>query len=129
MWQSLQRASTAGGLGRVPPLRLEVRQKGQPAAVRSFMQAEVIVGRDPLSDIPLKDKAVSTRHARLSFHDGQWWVDDMGSTNGTQLNRDRLLGATVLIGGDEIKCGSTRLMVTLAAEKGLEAELGGVQDE
>ena len=119
MWQALRRASEAASVGRVPALRLEIRQKGQPSAARTFTQAEAIIGRDPLSDIPLTDKAVSTRHARLSFHDGQWWLDDLGSTNGTRLNRERLLGATVLVSGDEIKCGAARLLVTLPGQRDL----------
>jgi pSer/pThr/pTyr-binding forkhead associated (FHA) protein len=129
MWQALRRASVSTGVGRVPALRLEIRQKGQRSASRSFAQPEVTVGRDPLADIPLRDKAVSTRHARLSFHDGQWWVDDLGSTNGTRLNRERLQGATVLAGGDEIRCGSARLLVALPSERTLDFEEGAVRDE
>lgn len=129
MWQALRRASDAANLGRVPALRVDIKQKGQPAAARSFTQAQVMIGRDPLSDILLRDKAVSTRHARLSFHDGQWWLDDLGSTNGTRLNRERLVGATVLVSGDEIKCGAARLLVTLPGQSDLELEGPGIQDE
>ncbi len=129
MWQALRGASDAASLGRVPAMRLEIRQKGHPSVARSFAQAEVIIGRDPHSDISLNDKALSARHARLSFHDGQWWLDDLGSTNGTRLNRDRSVGATVLMTGDEIKCGSTRFLVTLPSGGDLRLGKRGVQDE
>jgi hypothetical protein len=129
MWQALRRASDAASVGRVPTLRLEIRQKGFPAAYRNFAQPNVLVGRDPLADVSLKDRAVSTMHARLSFHDGQWWIDDLGSTNGTRLNRERLMTGTVLAGGDEIKCGSTRLLVTLPDEVALTFEQKGPRDE
>lgn len=115
MFHTLRRASDAGGLASVPKLHLEIRQKGQRPVSRIFTQTELLVGRDPLADISLTDGAVSTRHARLSFHDGQWWVDDLDSTNGTRLNRERLVGATVLATGDEVKCGSSRLLITLPA--------------
>ncbi len=129
MWQALRRASDAASFDKVPAMRLEIRQKGEPASTRSFAQAEVIIGRDPHADIPLNDKAVSAQHARLSFHDGQWWLDDLGSTNGTRLNRDRVVGATVLITGDEIKCGSTRFLVALPSGRDLRLGQRGVQDE
>ena len=129
MWQTLRRASDAAGPARVPKLRLEIRLKGRRPVSRSFTQTEVLVGRDPLADIALRDGAVSTRHARLSFHDGQWWLDDLGSRNGTRLNRERLQGATVLISGDEIKCGSSRLLVTLPGESVQPAEPVGGRDE
>lgn len=119
MWQSLRRASDAAGTNRVPVLRVEIKQPGRPSVSRSFAQPEVLIGRDPLSDVQLKDRAVSTWHARLSFHDGRWWIEDLGSTNGTRINRERLTGATVLVGGDEIKCGSARLVVALPDEAGL----------
>ena len=128
MWQTLRRASDTGGLSIVPRLRLEIRQKGQRPVSRFFTQPEVLVGRDSLSDVALKDKAVSTRHARLSFHDGQWWIDDLGSTNGTRLNGERLAGATVLTSGDEIKCGSSRLLVTLPAKHALQTMSRGGHD-
>lgn len=129
MWQTLRRASEAAGPASVPRLSLEIRLKGQRPVSRSFVQPEVLVGRDPLADIALKDGAVSTRHARLSYHDGQWWLDDLGSRNGTRLNRERLEGATVLISGDEIKCGSTRLVVTLPVEPVQRAQPRGGRDE
>ena len=68
-------------------------------------------------------------HARLSFHDGQWWIDDLGSTNGTRLNRERVMGATVLVTGDEIKCGSTRILVKLPAKRHAQAEPAGGRDD
>jgi pSer/pThr/pTyr-binding forkhead associated (FHA) protein len=129
MGQTLRRASDAASTARVPVLRLEIRQKGQPAASHNFTQSEVLVGRDPLADVPLKDKAVSTRHARLSFHDGHWWIDDLRSTNGTRLNREPLTGATVLAGGDEIKCGSARLLVSLPGQGALMFEEPEARDD
>jgi pSer/pThr/pTyr-binding forkhead associated (FHA) protein len=128
MWQELRLGSASGARSRVPPIRLEVKTRNEKPLVRQFAQPEVTVGRDPLSDVALGDKAISARHARLSFHDGQWWVDDLDSTNGTRLNRQRLEGSTVLMSGDEIKCGSVRLLVTLPAEGLVSGTRTGGQD-
>jgi pSer/pThr/pTyr-binding forkhead associated (FHA) protein len=69
-----------------------------------------------LCDIPLPDETVSARHARLTYHHGQWWLEDLGSTNGTHLNDELLSVPTVLTSGDEIRCGNSRLVVDLAIE-------------
>jgi pSer/pThr/pTyr-binding forkhead associated (FHA) protein len=62
----------------------------------------------------LEDAAASARHARLSYHHNQWWLEDLGSTNGTLLNQEKLALPTVVISGDEFRCGETRFTITLA---------------
>jgi len=117
MWQQLRRGLVAAGSGS-PPIRLEMRTGNRRGVIRQFTQPEVTLGRDPASDVPLADKAVSAQHAQLRYHHGQWWISDLGSRNGTQLNRQKLQGPTVLTTGDEIRCGVVRLLVTLPAEAG-----------
>ena len=129
MWQELRRTAILAAGQKVPPIRLEIRARSQPSSVRLFAQSEVVLGRDPLSDVPLTDKAVSARHARLSYHHGQWWIDDLGSTNGTRLNHEQLEGATVLTSGDEIKVGSARVLVTLPGEGNKSTSRFGGQDD
>jgi pSer/pThr/pTyr-binding forkhead associated (FHA) protein len=55
----------------------------------------------------MMDEALSAHHARLAHHHGQWWLEDLNSTNGTLLNRERLTTPAVVITGDEFKCGNT----------------------
>lgn len=118
MWKDLRRASAWAGGTNMPELRLAVTATGERPLLRTFWQPEVIVGRGVTCDLPLRDKAVSSRHARLSFHDGQWWVEDLDSKNGTFLNQGRLAVSTAVTNGDEIRCGSAAMVVTLLAEEG-----------
>ena len=104
IWLDLKRTGLQSAKNKVRTIRLEVRIKKQAPFFRSFSQSEVILGRDPVCDITLEDKSVSAQHAKLSFHHGQWWLEDLESTNGTRLNLDKLTTATVVTSGDEIKC-------------------------
>jgi len=113
MWRQLAQTSQQMATSQVPRIRLEVRTADQMAVARTFTQPEITLGRDPLSDFPLADEAISARHALLSFHDGQWWVRDLGSKNGTRLNAARVTLPTVLVDGDEIRCGQTLLNISL----------------
>ena len=71
----------------------------------SFSQPEVIIGRSATCDVTLEDKTVSGRHARLVYHHGQWWLEDLASTNGTFLNGEPISAAVVLTHGDQVRCG------------------------
>ena len=64
----------------------------------------------------MKDTTVSVRHARLSHHHGQWWLEDLGSTNGTKLNKDKVSIPTVVINGDVIECGKASISIKLGVD-------------
>ncbi len=114
LWLDIRQQGSLLASRTVPPISLAVTQTGSPTQTLHFIQAEVTIGRDPACDCPLTDEAVSARHARLSFHHAQWWVMDLDSTNGTFLNRGKILMPTVVISGDEIRCGGTLLVISLA---------------
>ncbi len=116
LWQDLRRTARSTDR-KVPPIRLEIRGRKRPAISRAFSQPEILLGRDPSCDLALVDPSVSARHALLSFHHGQWWLDDLGSSNGTRLNHENVITATVITTGDEIECGRARLVVSLAGER------------
>jgi pSer/pThr/pTyr-binding forkhead associated (FHA) protein len=107
---------------RVPPISLTVGGTDQLLQVRHFKHPVITLGRDPACEYPLDGDTASARHARLSFHHGQWWLEDLNSTNGTLLNGERLSTPTVVISGDEIGCGDTRLTVAIAGEVALPME-------
>jgi len=58
--------------------------------------APVLIGRADDSTLVLTDDYASTRHARISQQDGVWFVEDLGSTNGTYLGQHKLGGPTPL---------------------------------
>ena len=99
---------------RVPGISLMVRQGSGSANLRHFSQSEIILGRDPASDIPLLDDRASARHAQLIYHHGQWWLEDLASTNGTFLNNAPISMPTVITSGDEIMCGGIRITISLS---------------
>jgi hypothetical protein len=84
--------------------------KGEPASLDA---AEIIIGRSANSGYAILDETVSARHARLSYHHNQWWVEDLKSTNGTFLNDERVSVPTVIVSGDELRCGQVRVDITI----------------
>jgi pSer/pThr/pTyr-binding forkhead associated (FHA) protein len=67
----------------------------------------VIVGRSPDAEVHVNEVAISTEHARLEQTDAGFTLCDLGSTNGTYVNGQRLVGTVVLVSGDSVRMGST----------------------
>jgi pSer/pThr/pTyr-binding forkhead associated (FHA) protein len=67
----------------------------------------ILIGRADDSTLVLDDDYASTRHARLTFSGGEWYVEDMGSTNGTYLDRAKVSGPTRVQLGVPIRIGKT----------------------
>ena len=84
-WNDLRIQAGLLAARKVPPLSLLIQTAEDSARLFNFIQAEITIGRDPACECLLKDEAVSTHHARLSFHQMQWWVEDLESKNGTKL--------------------------------------------
>jgi pSer/pThr/pTyr-binding forkhead associated (FHA) protein len=80
---------------------------------REFSQPEIFVGRDTNCDLPIVDETVSAHHAHLNYHHNQWWVEDLRSKNGTFLNGERVETPTVIITGDELRCGQIDFSITI----------------
>jgi pSer/pThr/pTyr-binding forkhead associated (FHA) protein len=71
--------------------------------------APLLIGRGPDAAIRLEDDYASTRHARIVRSGDQWFVEDLGSTNGTYLGTRRLTQPTVVSAGSQIRIGKTVL--------------------
>jgi len=85
---------------------LEGSLAGTPIALS---EQPVTIGRAPDSTLVLDDDYVSSRHARLVPQQGRWLLEDMGSTNGTYLDRTRVSVPTVVPLGTPIRIGKTVL--------------------
>jgi len=112
IWQELRQQAKQVASPNLPALSLLRAGDAQESAVR-FTRPEVIIGRERGCDCRLDDKTISARHARLGYHHSQWWVEDLGSKNGTFLNQERVSLPVVLAKGDELRCGQVVWQVTL----------------
>jgi adenylate cyclase len=78
---------------------------------RTIVQASCSIGRLPTNQIVLPEERVSRRHALVNAQeDGDFWLVDLGSGNGTYLNSRRLVQPTLLRDGDRIEIGSFALI-------------------
>jgi pSer/pThr/pTyr-binding forkhead associated (FHA) protein len=95
---------------------LLVVERGPNAGSRFLIDRDVTtIGRRPESDIFLDDVTVSRRHAEIRRRDGRFSVHDVGSLNGTYVNRQRVED-TELADEDQVQVGKFRLVLYLAYE-------------
>lgn len=127
LWQEMKRESRLSAARRPAPLLLTLLSEDPPQP-RRFNTAEVTIGRDPVCSLILDDSTVSAKHARLFYRQGQWWAEDLRSTNGSFLNREPITAPLVLTNGDELSCGQARLAITIYAEPTLSSLNGGHLD-
>jgi hypothetical protein len=71
------------------------------------------LGRAVTNTAPIPDEAVSLEHALLHLREGQWWLEDLDSRNGTRLNETTVTQATLVMPGDVISLGHIRLTMEL----------------
>ncbi|MFT3894627.1 MAG: FHA domain-containing protein [Anaerolineales bacterium] len=107
LWRDLQQQADSLATTKIPTIYLEVVH-GLDGSIQSrLVDSAIVIGRDKQCDLSLVDEAVSAKHAHILFHHGHWWLEDLQSTNGTFLNSEKITIPTVLITGDEFKCGDT----------------------
>jgi pSer/pThr/pTyr-binding forkhead associated (FHA) protein len=83
---------------------------GEPAEGTVFaLDAVTTVGRDVNNAVVVEDPFASAEHCALTFRGRSWFVEDLGSTNGTFLNGSQVEGTAALGYGDEIQVGEVRL--------------------
>ncbi len=93
--------------------RLIVRRGPQPNQIYELNKDVISLGRDITNDIVINDPEVSRHHTKITRGGGGYTLEDLGSTNGTFVNGQRLTGARPLNGGDLVGLGET---VTLSYE-------------
>lgn len=97
-----------------PGNALLIVNRGPGDSRRFLIDADITsVGRHPEADIFLDDITVSRHHAKFVRSAGKLYLEDLGSLNGTYVNRTLLDGRTVLREGDEIQIGKYRATISL----------------
>lgn len=90
---------------------LEVLDGALAGTVIPLGTAPITVGRSPDSTLVIDDDYTSSRHARFMLSENEWLVEDLGSTNGTWLDRARITGPTVVPMGVPVRIGRTTLVL------------------
>ena len=91
--------------------QLIMRTGPTPGAAYTLEGDQLMIGRDSTNEIVINDAEVSRRHARLTFQGGKYVLEDLGSTNGTFVNGQRLAGPRVLKAGEVVSFGEQIVLV------------------
>ncbi|HYF74887.1 MAG TPA: FHA domain-containing protein [Nocardioides sp.] len=114
-------ARGGGRAGRTPkPAKAPSKRRGTPSHLLvtegsnagervDLSQAPILIGRGADAAIRLDDDYVSTRHARIAASGETWFVEDLGSTNGTYVGTVRITQPTTITLGTQVRIGKTIL--------------------
>lgn len=91
--------------------QLIMRTGPTPGAAYTLEGDQLMIGRDSTNEIVINDAEVSRRHARMTFQGGKYVLEDLGSTNGTFVNGQRLAGPRVLKPGEVVSFGEQIVLV------------------
>lgn len=105
--QSPQQPAPVAQPQRQLPQSLVVLQGPTSGRTYQLGAAPVLMGRSPESTVPLEDDYASGRHARLFPQGSRWFLEDLGSTNGTYVNEQRLTRAVALEIGQSFRVGKS----------------------
>ena len=103
------RAARPQRAGRASPRFLVVTAGALKGTSLDLAQQQITLGRANDATLVLNDDYASSRHARIFPQDGQWIVEDLGSTNGTYLDRQKVTRPTPVPLGVPIRIGKTVL--------------------
>jgi pSer/pThr/pTyr-binding forkhead associated (FHA) protein len=91
------------------PTKVTVTQGSNAGATAGLDRAPILIGRGTDAAIRLDDDYVSTRHARVAASGDEWFVEDLGSTNGTYIGSVRITQPTTIGLGVQVRIGKTIL--------------------
>lgn len=114
LWQDIKQQGALLASQKKPGIHIDVKLEDGREYKYHFHQAVISIGRSANCDIALTvDEALSAHHARISYHHTQWWLEDIGSKNGTLLNKSPVTVPTVIISDDQFKSGNTIFTVRI----------------
>ncbi len=89
------------------PRSLVVRAADGKRLAARKLDGPIQIGRGPACDLRVEDAYVSNVHARIFPREGGWYVEDLGSTNGTFVNEERIAAPAPVRAGDRVRVGTT----------------------
>ena len=104
-------AAVSGAADQDELLLLDGGASGIPAGATWELLSGLTIGRKPGNGIEMDDPFLSGNHAEIVREAGEWWLGDLGSTNGTLLNGAPVVSRTALRPGDIVQFGNVRLQV------------------
>ncbi len=107
--QKAPKPAKAGKPKRGVPGTVAIVEGSSAGETVSLSQAPLLIGRGHDAAIRLDDDYVSTRHARIAVSGDQWYVEDLGSTNGTYVGSSRITAPTAIQLGTRVRIGKTVL--------------------
>jgi hypothetical protein len=118
IWRSLRQVECQLEASRTQHGYLTRQSQDRPGAVneRFPLRAITSLGRSAGNSVVVNDDFASGEHARIILEDGQWWLEDRGSKNGTSLNLAAINRRTKLADGDVIGIGKVSFQLTLASK-------------
>lgn len=90
---------------------LVIKEGPNPGLRAELAKSSFVIGRDPACDLPIQDIEISRRHARLIAQSGGHVIEDLGSTNGTFVNGQRIRNITPLRAGASIRLGELIILI------------------
>jgi len=116
LWRDMRAATPAHSPHtQVADARLIVLEGNDTIPVNTSLSLQpfTTLGRGPANTIVLPNTYASAEHAIIAWHDGQWWLEDRGSRNGTLLNDVKIESPVVLSTDDIIGIGQIKLKVEI----------------
>lgn len=116
VWQDVRAAARSSAARGRRLGRLIVLESSLPALMEGAtfpLMPITSLGRAPTNTATLPDDTASLEHALLHLRDGQWWLEDLDSRNGTRLNDAAIHAPAPVVPGDVIGVGRVKLKVEL----------------
>jgi len=115
LWRDLHQTTAVRDPARPGGHLVVIQTASETLSVETSFPLQTItsIGRSPENTLSITDPFASAQHTLLTWRDGQWWLEDRDSRNGTRLNGMRISGPTVVSAGDVIGVGRTELKLEL----------------
>lgn len=105
VWMELTNRADLSNSVRKQSVKFSFKQNTITPQELIFLNTNITIGKDSGCTCPLPNDTVSSIHARVFYKLGQWWIEDLNSSNGTILNDIRVITPTVITEGDTIRIG------------------------